>query len=206
MLVHTIFAIGRNYAAHAKEMKSEVPTSPMVFSKPASSLTAQGPILIPPGIGRVDHEVELVVALGSGGKNISREEAGKCIAGFAVGIDLTARDLQAEAKKNGSPWLLSKGLDTFACIGSWIGPARADATFGLELRVNGEVRQSGSTANMIFSTLDIIAYLSTRFTLSAGTLIYTGTPEGVSPLQIDDRVDAILVGTESRFSAVVKSA
>ena len=180
-----ILCIGRNYAAHAAEMGSDVPTTPMVFLKPTTALVASGgEIVLPPQSADVHHELELVAVIGTGGKDIAPEDALEHVAAYALGLDLTARDIQAEAKKKGHPWSVAKGFDTFAPLG----PLAPAADLGdvqaveIELTIDGETRRKGTTAQMIFSVAELVAYCSTVFTLEAGDLIYTGTPEGVGPL------------------------
>ena len=191
-----IFCIGRNYAEHAKELGNAVPTEPIVFLKPTSALCYDGEkILLPARSTRVDHEVEIVVAIGRGGKNISTADAPSHIGGLGVGIDFTARDLQDKAKEKGLPWTLSKGFDTFAPISSFIAPPKDGADLArleIELTVNGELRQKGSSAEMIFPIAKLIEYLSQNFTLSPGDLIFTGTPKGVAPLKSGDICEARL--------------
>lgn len=190
-----IFCIGRNYAAHAKELGNAIPEEPVVFLKPVSSLCLSGgTILLPSQSKRVDHEVEIVVVIKKGGRNISVNTALDHVAGYAVGIDVTARDLQEKAKKASLPWTLAKGFDTFSVIGPFV-----DATLvpnpselALELKVNGELRQKGIANQMLFSIPELISWLSRHFTLSSGDLIYTGTPPGVGPLNDGDQVAASL--------------
>lgn len=195
LTINNIFCIGRNYSEHAKELKNEVPDRPMVFLKPVSSIIFDGgSIILPPQSREVHHEVELVAAIGKGGKNIHAEEALQHIAGYGIGIDVTARDLQQEAKKRSHPWTVAKGFDTFAPISNFI-PADAiddPQNIGLKLHVNGEVRQNGNTRDMIFPVAELVAYLSTIFTLTPGDLIFTGTPSGVSPVKQGDQIKAIL--------------
>ncbi|OZC03179.1 fumarylacetoacetate hydrolase family protein [Rubricoccus marinus] len=166
-------------------MGSDVPTTPMVFLKPTTALVASGgEIVLPPQSEDVHHELELVAVIGTGGKDIAPEAALDHVAAYALGLDLTARDIQAEAKKKGHPWSVAKGFDTFAPLG----PLASAAEIGdvgdleIELTINGETRQKGSTAQMIFSVAALVAYCSSVFTLEPGDLIYTGTPEGVGPL------------------------
>lgn len=174
-------------------MKAEVPAAPILFLKPASALVGHGgKIIIPPASGDVHHEVELVVAMGRGGKDIAVHEALHFVDGYAVGLDMTARDLQAVAKKNGEPWAVAKGFDTFAPLGPLV-PARKivdPQRLTIRLAVNGEIRQEGNTADMLFSVAEVIAYASSVFTLMAGDLIYTGTPEGVGPVRVGDVLEA----------------
>jgi len=195
LTINTIFCIGRNYSEHAKELKNEVPDRPMVFLKPVSSIIFDGgSIILPPQSREVHHEVELVAAIGKGGKNIPEEEALQYIAGYGIGIDVTARDLQQEAKKKSHPWTVAKGFDTFAPISSFI-PAEAiddPQNIDLKLQVNQEVRQNGNTRDMIFPVAELVAYLSTVFTLTPGDLIFTGTPSGVSPVKQGDQIIATL--------------
>lgn len=190
----TVYCIGRNYVAHARELDNEVPDKPLIFLKPVSSITFDGPILLPHQSKDVHHEVELVVAIGKGGKNIPLDQATDHIAGYAVGIDITARDIQSQAKAKGHPWSVAKGFDTFAPLSSFI-PSDEIADpqdIDLSLAVNGEVRQASNTSLMIFSVAELIHYLSGIFSLQPGDLIFTGTPEGVSPLQSGDNVQANL--------------
>ena len=190
-----IYGIGRNYAKHASEMQSEVPDSPVVFLKPVSSLIDESsPILLPGQSGDVQHEVELVLVIGREGKFIPREATPDYIAGFGVGIDVTARDLQGEAKKGGLPWTLAKGFDTFGALSTimpytdWNSLRRET----LSLKVNGDTRQSAPLTDMIFDPAELISYLSTVFTLNAGDIIFTGTPEGVAPIKQGDTLQASL--------------
>lgn len=190
----SVFCIGRNFVAHARELNNDIPDQPMIFLKPLSSITFKGPIQLPPQSNNVHHEVELVAAVGKGGKNIPKDKALSHVAGYAVGIDLTARDIQREAKAKGHPWSVAKGFDTFAPLSSFI---RADEIadpqdIDLSLTVNGSVRQASNTSLMIFSVADLIHFLSGIFTLQPGDLIFTGTPEGVSPLQSGDNIQANL--------------
>jgi acylpyruvate hydrolase len=193
--VGKILCLGRNYPEHAKEMKAETPTTPVVFLKPSTALLDDGGIvLIPPFSSELHHEVEMVVAIGRPGKNIPRASALDHVAGYAVGLDMTLRDVQSEAKKKGLPWSVAKGFDTSAPVSEFVRPSkvRDPHNLAITLRVNGELRQSSSTKNMIFTVTDIIAYLSTVFTLEAGDLIFTGTPEGVGPARPGDSLTAEL--------------
>lgn len=188
-----LICIGRNFANHAAEMDSEVLEHPVIFLKPSTSLVGQGgKVMLPSMTREVHHEVELVVAIGRGGKHIPKDEALNHVDGYALGLDMTARDLQKEAKDHGLPWSVAKGFDTFAPLGP-LAPARDVSDpqqLEIELRVNGEVRQTARTAEMIFSVAFLIAYCSTIFTLLPGDLIYTGTPEGVGPVQHGDLLEA----------------
>jgi 2-keto-4-pentenoate hydratase/2-oxohepta-3-ene-1,7-dioic acid hydratase in catechol pathway len=172
-----------------------VPDTPVVFLKPVSSLIDESsPILLPGQSGDVQHEVELVLVIGREGKFIPIEATPDYIAGFGVGIDVTARDLQREAKKGGLPWTLAKGFDTFGAL-SQIMPFtdwNSLRNETLSLTVNGETRQSAPLTDMIFNPGALISYLSTIFTLSAGDIIFTGTPEGVAPINQGDQLHASL--------------
>ncbi len=191
----SVYCIGRNYAKHAREMNSEVPDHPVVFLKPRSSIIFKDQaIYIPANTANVHHEVELVILIGKTVKNISESEALSAIKAFGIGLDMTARDLQTDAKKNGLPWSLAKGMDTFAPIGNLIeySPETDLQNLGIEVKVNDEVRQSGNTSDMIFSVSELISYLSKYYTLTPGDLIFTGTPEGVSAISQGDVIEASL--------------
>lgn len=205
--VRTIFCIGRNYAAHARELGSTVPDSPVIFLKPVSAVCFSGDsIELPKTSHRVDHEVEVVVAIGRGGKNIPETSALSHVAGYGIGIDVTARDLQEVAKKGALPWTICKGFDTFAPLGRFAHPSKvADpGKLSFELRLNGEVRQTGNTSRMIFSIPQLISFTSTIFTLAPGDLIFTGTPEGVSPISHGDLLTANLGDGLSKLEVRVR--
>lgn len=195
LTIGTIFCIGRNYARHADEMKQAVPEEPMIFIKPLNTITSDGSsILLPPQSREVHHEVELVAAIGKGGKNISQDQALNHVAGYGIGIDVTARDIQQKAKQKSHPWTVSKGFDTFAPLSSFIAAdsVKDPQDLHLKLKVNNRTRQDGYTRDMIFPVHTLVAYISTIFTLSPGDLIFTGTPEGVSPIRHGDVVEASL--------------
>lgn len=192
-----ILCIGRNYAAHARELGNEVPEEPVVFLKPLTSLVGNGgKVILHPRTQDVHHEVELVLVIGKGGKDIPVQDAMKHVDGFAVGLDMTARDVQNAAKKKGLPWTVAKGFDTFAPVGDFIAASRVSNPQDLRIRlsVNGEVRQEGTTADMIHSVPELVAYCSSLFTLMPGDLIFTGTPEGVGPVQDGDVLEAEVSG------------
>ncbi len=189
-----LICIGRNYARHATEVNSSVPDKPVIFLKPSSALVGQGGKVVLPSVSNeVHHELELVAAIGRGGKNISVAEALNHVDGYALGLDMTARDVQAEAKKKGLPWTVAKGFDTFAPLGPLVRAHEIGdpQNLTIELRVNGELRQQAFTGDMIFSVAEIVAYSSSIFTLLPGDLIYTGTPEGVEAVHPGDRLEAI---------------
>lgn len=196
--VQRIFCVGRNYAAHSREMGVD-PTRepPFFFMKPASALVADGEkIPFPLATHDLHHEVELVVALSRGGANVTPETAESHIYGYAVGIDLTRRDVQAIAKQRSWPWDAGKGLDH----GAPCGALRAAAEVGhpkqgsIILDVNGVRRQEGDLARMIWSVSEIIGHLSRLFTLQPGDLIFTGTPAGVGPVVAGDSLTAEVAG------------
>lgn len=193
--VRRIFCVGKNYADHVREMGGDPKdTPPVFFTKPSDAVAAGDAVPYPPATDNLHYEGELVIALKGGGRNIaSRGEAGALIFGQAAGCDLTRRDHQAAAKKAGAPWDGAKAFDHSAPVGA-IGriedfpPERFDGA-RLVTTVNGEVRQDGALADMIWSVPDIIMALSRLFELKAGDLIFTGTPEGVGPLAVGDAVE-----------------
>jgi fumarylpyruvate hydrolase len=187
--VRRIFCVGRNYAAHRREMGGDDRDPPCFFTKPADAATLPGTdVPYPPATRNLHHEVELVVALGAGGANVPVERALDLVYGYAVGVDLTRRDLQNTAKDKGQPWDASKAFDFSAPL-SAIRKSQGAAPNGrISLAVNGAVRQDASLADMIWSIPEIIAEASRLWTLAPGDLIFTGTPEGVGPLAPGDRV------------------
>jgi fumarylpyruvate hydrolase len=195
--VRRIFCVGQNYAEHAREMGSDPNRQPpFFFTKPADAVVASGLTLpFPVKTANLHHEVELVVALSRGGMQVKALDARSMIFGYAVGIDLTRRDMQAEAKKTGRPWDMSKGFDQSAPIGPLtrgIPPSQG----AIALAVDGHVRQSGDLADMIWSVSDIIAFLSTYVAVAPGDLIFTGTPAGVGPVQRGERVRGTIAGID----------
>jgi acylpyruvate hydrolase len=191
-----VLCIGRNYAAHAVEMKSELPERPVVFLKPTSALIdSGGSVLLPPESHDVHHEVELVAVIGRTGRHISEEAALDHVAAYAVGLDMTARDLQDEAKRKGLPWTISKGFDTFAPLGALASAVDIDVQhLEVRLEVNGQLRQKGHTQHMLFSVAYLISFCSRIFTLVPGDLLFTGTPEGVGRVQEGDVLEATITG------------
>lgn len=192
-----IIAVARNYHEHAKEMGSKILTEPRFFLKPPSSLIGDGgTIILPKESERVDHEVELAVIIGKRCSKITSEDAGRYILGYSILIDVTARDLQADAKKNGMPWTISKGYDTFAPFGPRIVPAVGidPGNLSIRLKINGETRQQGNTRDMIFSVSELISYISHIMTLEPMDIIATGTPEGVGPINDNDTIEAWIDG------------
>ncbi|AFL95236.1 hypothetical protein containing fumarylacetoacetase-domain [Thermococcus cleftensis] len=192
-----IVALAKNYAEHAKEMESDVPEKPVFFLKPPSALIGPGkPIILPRMSKRVDHEVELAVIIGKRAKRVSREKAMNYVLGYTILLDITARDLQGEAREKGLPWSLAKGFDTFAPVGPRIADRRELKIDDLEigLKVNGQLRQLGRTSEMVFKVPELIEYISSVMTLEPGDIIATGTPAGVGPLSHGDRVEAWIEG------------
>lgn len=186
--VGTIFCIARNYVAHIAELNNTRPDKPVIFCKPITALNTGQTIVLPDYSEDVHYETELVVRLGKGGKNIALEHAADCIDGFALGLDLTARDVQSKLKEKGFPWELAKGFDGAACLSEFIpASAFADLTdIRFTMHFNGKLRQDGHTALMLFPIAEQIAFISRHFTLRAGDLVYTGTPEGVGKLAVGD--------------------
>ena len=188
--VHRIFCVGRNYAAHAREMGGD-PTRepPFFFNKAPAHLVASGAtVAYPPGTKDYHHEMELVVAIGAPAFRIAPEQAAACVWGYACGLDMTRRDLQGEAKKAGRPWSFGKDFEHAAVIGE-LAPAAevgALASGRIELAVNGQTRQQGDLSDMIWSVPEVVANLSRYYHLQPGDLIYTGTPEGVGAVQPGD--------------------
>lgn len=192
-----ILCIGRNYVDHIRELGNEAPTAPVVFMKPASSVIGTGDtVVIPNYSSNCHHEAELALLLGRAGRNIAAAEAISYLAGYGVAIDLTLRDVQDELKKKGLPWDIAKGFDT-ACPLSAFTPASEvvdPQNLTITMKVNGELRQNGSTGLMIHPVAQIISYLSSIFTLEAGDIILTGTPAGVSRITGGDQLCAEIYG------------
>ena len=205
--VHRIYCVGRNYAEHAREMGHD-PTRepPFFFMKPADSLIVDGgDFPYPSQTQDVHHEIELVAALGSGGDNIAEGDALNHVFGYAVGLDMTRRDLQGEAKKMGRPWDTGKGFDRSApCSSLKRSSAIGHPAQGrIWVEVNGATRQLGDLADLIWSVPEMIAYLSTLFTLRAGDLIFTGTPAGVASVQRGDVLEGGVDGVGTIRTRVV---
>jgi fumarylpyruvate hydrolase len=194
--VRRIYCVGRNYADHARELGNDPKDLPFFFCKPADAVVASGTRLpFPSRTADLHHEVELVVALNGRGADISVVDANAMIFGYAVGIDLTRRDLQAEAKKAARPWDMAKGFDHSAPIG----PLRVGvppAAAAISLAVDGERRQNGNLKDMIWSVAEIIAALSTYVALAPGDLIFTGTPAGVGSVKRGQSLRGMIEGVE----------
>ncbi|MGH8160313.1 MAG: fumarylacetoacetate hydrolase family protein [Rhodanobacter sp.] len=205
--IRRVFCIGRNYAEHAREMGASVDKStPMFFCKPADAVVSDSAdVPYPSATSDLHHEVEMVVALGRGGHDLAPEQAAALVWGYGVGLDLTRRDLQAQAKAKGHPWDVAKAFDHSAPV-SALRPATEvvlDANSVLRLNVNGELRQQTSLGEMVHGVPQIIAALSALFELKAGDLIFTGTPAGVAALQRGDRFHAELVGVAELDGRIV---
>ncbi len=196
--VRRIFCVGRNYAEHIREMGGDPEReAPFFFMKPADSLAQDGTrVAYPPGTSELHHEVELVLAIGDGGRDIAPEAAASHVFGQAVGIDLTRRDLQGEAKKARRPWEVGKAFEQAAPCGpvTRIEQCALLDRGAIRLTVNQAARQDGDLGQMIWSSADIIVHLSRLFTLKPGDLIFTGTPDGVGPLESGDRLSASVAG------------
>jgi fumarylpyruvate hydrolase len=204
--VRRIFCVGRNYAAHAREMGHDPDReAPFYFLKPAYSIVADdADTPYPPATSDLHHEMELVVAIGRGGKDIPEAEALAHVWGYCAGLDLTRRDLQAEAKKLGRPWDMGKGFDHSAPMGAIRPAAGVDPSRGkIELRVNGKVRQSSDLSLMIWSVPEVIANLSRLVELAPGDLIMTGTPEGVGPVMRGDVLEGMVEGVGTVRTRIV---
>jgi fumarylpyruvate hydrolase len=195
--VRRIYCIGRNYGKHVREMGGDPKDQPPIFfMKPAdAAVPAGGEVPYPPGTQNFHHEIELVIAMKSGGANVAADQALNLVYGYAAGVDLTRRDLQNVAKDKGQPWDSAKGFDASAPVGP-IRPADkvGDLTGRITLSVNGATKQDGQLSDMIWGLPEIISEISKLWTLQAGDLIFTGTPDGVGPLQKGDKVVGEIAG------------
>lgn len=202
-----IVCVGRNYAKHAEELGNEIPEFPLIFLKPASSLIYSGEQIVKPNdSGELHHEVELVLLIGNDVKNANDEEAENAIYGYTVGLDMTLRDIQSELKKKGHPWTLAKVFDTSAVI-SGITLKKDYQLKGnekIQLIVNNDLKQSSTLDFMLFNSVQIVKYLSNKFTLEKGDLIFTGTPEGVGAVNPGDKIYASIDGIAKLETAVVE--
>jgi 2-keto-4-pentenoate hydratase/2-oxohepta-3-ene-1,7-dioic acid hydratase in catechol pathway len=203
LTVQNVYCVGKNYIDHIKELdsheiKSEIPKEPVIFLKPNTSvITNSKKISIPEFKGKkistdLQNEVELVVVIGKDGENITGTDACKYIAGYAVGIDFTLRDVQNEFKKKGLPWTLSKGFLASAPISSAVNANKIEnaENLNISLKINGELKQNANTSQMIFKIGYVIQYISSVFGLKKGDLIFTGTPAGVTRLNPGDLIEA----------------
>ncbi|MFZ3007062.1 MAG: fumarylacetoacetate hydrolase family protein [Phenylobacterium sp.] len=202
--VRRVYCVGRNYAAHRREMGGDDRDPPFFFAKPADAIVVPGAkVPYPPRTGNLHHEIELVVALKGGGANVPVEGALDLVYGYAVGVDLTRRDLQNAAKDKGQPWEAGKAFDASAPISAikpWTGPAPQGR---IAISVNGAVRQEGVVADMIWNVAEIISEASKLWTLAPGDLIFTGTPEGVAAIVAGDRIEGEVEGVGALSFTVV---
>jgi acylpyruvate hydrolase len=216
LFVGKVVAVAKNYEDHRREMAGSMgsgaagdrrpPEDPVIFLKPSTCLVHDGgEVVIPAGVSNVHWETELAVVIGREARRVSEAEAMRHVLGYAVFLDMTARDLQAEAKKAGMPWTLSKGMDTFGPVSDVVPAGQAPAwdAMELELRVNGEVRQKGATRDMIHSVPRIVSHVSRYVTLEPGDVIVTGTPAGVGACKPGDVLEARLTGIASLTVRVI---
>lgn len=208
--IHRIYCVGRNYADHIREMGGETGREPPVFfTKPADAMMPNDTAIpYPPRTSNLHYEIELVIAIGRGGREIDKDKALEHVFGYAVGNDLTRRDLQAAAKKGGLPWDTSKAFDCSAPLAPIRPASIGHLTKGrIWLSVNGQLRQESDIAEMIWSVPEVIAELSTLFELKPGDLIFTGTPAGVGALKPGDRIEGGIEGLEVlRHTIAVREA
>ncbi|WP_293536460.1 fumarylacetoacetate hydrolase family protein [Phenylobacterium sp.] len=196
--VRRVLCVGRNYAAHRREMGGDDRDPPFFFSKPTDALVPPGgQVPFPSATQNLHHEIELVVALKSGGSDIPVGRALEAVFGYAVGVDLTRRDLQALAKEKGQPWEAAKGFDASGPVSAIRPWSEAPPQGAIRLSVNGAVRQDAVVADMIWDVAEIISEASRLWTLKPGDLIFTGTPEGVGALQRGDRIESEVEGVGS---------
>lgn len=192
-----IVAVGRNYAAHAKELGNAVPKEPVLFMKPTTSYLANGgTIEVPHPLQSLDHEVELAVVIGRKARDVPEATAMDFVGGYALALDMTAREIQASAKSAGLPWTVAKGQDTFTPISSILSLSMVPDPHNLELwlKVDGEYRQKGSTGDMMFKIPFLISHISSIMTLLEGDVILTGTPQGVGPVKVGQKIEAGITG------------
>ena len=205
--VNRIYCVGRNYADHAREMGHDPDREPpFFFMKPATAIVADGKSMAYPALSKdVHHEIEMVVALGKGGSNISADKALEHVWGYGVGLDMTRRDLQGEAKKMGRPWDTGKAFDQSAPCSALVPVSQCGhlAKGRIHLKVNGDVKQDGDLAMMIWNVPDTIAYLSTLFTLMPGDLIFSGTPAGVAAVSRGDVLEGHVDGLATLKTTLV---
>lgn len=195
-----ILCVGRNYRPHVQEMGNEMPAEPLWFSKPPSSTIGHGEtVRLPEGFGRIEYEGELALVIGRKAKNLQPSEALDAIAGVTLALDITARELQ----KKEQTWVRAKGFDTFCPLGPWIVTDLEPDDLAIELRVNDDLRQQGTTADMVFDVVQLVSWISSVMTLLPGDVILTGTPAGVGPLVAGDRVTVTIDGIGSLTNTVI---
>lgn len=194
-----IVCVGRNYAEHAAEHQAEVPDEPMLFLKPPSALIGQhDAIVLPPDVGRIDHEAEIAVIIGQMARSVSEADAAGVVLGYTCANDVSARVLQKKDKQ----WGRAKGFDTFCPLGPWINTALDPSDLRVRAFVNGEVRQDARTSSMVFNIPHLIAFISGIMTLEPGDVILTGTPAGVSEIHAGDTVRIEIEGIGSLINTV----
>ena len=205
--VRRIYCVGRNYAAHAREMgKDPDRDPPFFFTKPANAIVANGAdVPYPPRTENLHHEIELVIAIGKGGSNISLEDANDHIFGYAVGNDITRRDLQLEARDQGRPWSTGKAFDHSALISAihTVSEVGHISQGEIWIKVDGEIRQEADIRDLIWDVPEIVSELSTLFELKPGDLIYTGTPAGVGPVTPGQVMEGYIAGLETLKNKVI---
>lgn len=190
-----VVCVGRNYAEHAKELGNDIPDAPILFIKPATSVVSlENGFSIPQDQGSVHHEAEIALLISKQAKNISADNAWDYVSHVTVALDLTLRDLQSKLKEKSHPWEIAKGFDGACPLGKWVAVSELSNkdNIAIELIKNGEQKQMGNSTQMITSIADLVAYISTIFTLQPGDVILTGTPAGVGPLESDDQLKTVL--------------
>ncbi len=200
-----IICVGRNYSEHAKELNNAIPDAPVIFMKPPTAILRGNDFYYPEFSKDIHYECELVFRVCKNGKHIDEKFASKYIDAVAVGIDFTARDIQAEQKKKGLPWEIAKAFDNSAVISEFVATASLKNLSSIQFHMakNGNVVQEGNAGDMIFSIEQIISYVSGFFSLQQGDLIFTGTPAGVGPVAIGDKLEGFLEG-EKKFEIAIK--
>lgn len=200
-----IFCVGRNYSEHAKELNNEIPEAPVIFMKPPTAILKGKDFYIPEFSSDMHYECELVFRVCKNGKHIEPQFAGKYVDAVTVGIDFTARDVQANQKKKGLPWEIAKAFDNSAVVGEFlpISELPDNQSVKFNMQKNGADVQIGNSADMIYPITELVAYLSKFFTIKQGDLIFTGTPAGVGPVAIGDVLTGFLEGTK-RFEINIK--
>ncbi len=188
-MINNIYCIGRNYVEHAHELGNVVEDEPVIFSKPNSSLVLENEIYLPDFSKEIHFETEIVLQISKDTFMVTEVEAEECYDAIAIGLDLTARDLQTKLKNKKLPWLLSKGFKGAAYVSDFINKEKIKDPITFEMKLNGETRQLGNTKNMIFSFRKIISFLSSYIQLKNGDIIYTGTPQGVGKLSQFDKIE-----------------
>ena len=190
-----IICIGRNYAEHAKEMKAELPSEPVFFMKPETALLKENDFYLPDFTNDLHHEIELVLKICKAGKHIEEQFAHKYYDQIGLGIDFTARDIQTECKLKGLPWEKAKSFDNSAPVGKFENKSKFILNnINFLLTINGEPKQLGNSSDLIFSFDQIISFVSKFVSLKVGDLIYTGTPSGVGPVKIGDKLEGFING------------